>query len=191
VALSVEMVKDLQGTQRIIRPIKIYNKELNEPMNIPIRNRIFFVMLIFSIILLTISASYGYKEEQVYLSDFELYNQASRLVQRGELHEAENLLSQLVNKYPENVTLMFPYAWCLGQQGKYEQSISYFTKMRNQRPFVLENQLFLVSFGEVLYKSGQYSSARQYLLRALQFGGRTPDFSDKAKSLLSDIEIKG
>jgi hypothetical protein len=25
----------------------------------------------------------------------------------------------------------------------------------------------------------------------LQFGGRTPDFSDKAKSLLSDIEIKG
>jgi hypothetical protein len=56
---------------------------------------------------------------------------------------------------------------------------------------VLENQLFLVSFGEVLYKSGQYSSARQYLLRALQFGGGTPDFSDKAKSLLSDIEIKG
>lgn len=157
------------------------------------RNNVFLTLIAVVIIGIIFGSTIGARQEQDYLRDFQDFKQVYAYLERGDMVKASSGLIRLAGKYPDNVPIQYMYAWTLGQKGEYKEAIAHYESVRSLRPFVLENEKFLFSFGEVLYKHGQYSRAKLYLEQAQITPPKPgePDNRAEIGVMLSEIEKKG
>ncbi|MED0676157.1 tetratricopeptide repeat protein [Aneurinibacillus thermoaerophilus] len=153
------------------------------------RNIIVYVFVLLTIVCLSVAIVLGGKQDDKYQADFQTYQTAQQQLQEGKFAEAEKSYQTLLASYPGSYTLLWKYALALAAQQKYKEADQYFLKAQKQRPFLVQNQRYLIQYGEVLYKLGNYKKAKKYLEEGRKLN-KDPQLSAMAEPLLKEIDAK-
>lgn len=127
-----------------------------------VRNYIFLVLSVITILSLFIAKSIANQRNIPLIRDYIVYQQALDLVDQNSFDKAEPLLNDLIKKYPDSHMLLLSYSRCLIQDGKLTEATEYLQKSREINPLLTYNTDYLVQYGTLLFKLGDYSKADQY-----------------------------
>lgn len=142
---------------------------MNLSLNGKIRNYLFIFLLLAVVISLTIDASVGARQDRAFRINFVQYQKALGLVNQHQYAEAEGIFAQLDQSSLASWQVLYSRGVCAMNTGDLASAADYMQKSREARPALLENQEYLVSYGVVLYKLGEYDRATAYLLKSKNY----------------------
>ncbi len=135
-----------------------------------LRTQIFLAFIAVAVLSLAIAGSLGSKQNQVLLEDSRQYRQAEELVKQSKFAEAAPMYQSLIKNHSYYYIFQWRYGLCLAGQQKWSEAITYFDKARQIRPSLASEQVFLIQYAELLYRTGQYERSQRYLQQCLKYG---------------------
>lgn len=150
------------------------------------RNIIFLVFLIITIFSVIFAITAAAEHDRVLLSDYNQYLKASQLINLDRYTEAKSIMDNLVTKYGDSYQILWMYGLCLSAEGKLAEAAEFMSRAREIRPALLTNQSYLVQYGEILYRLGDYSRAERYLITSRKYN-KDPDLNKKSQMILEQI----
>jgi predicted Zn-dependent protease len=153
------------------------------------RNMIVYGLTLLAVVCIPIGVWLGNKQDEQYQADYETYQRAQQYSQEEKFAEARKAYQALLSTHPESYVLLWRYGVSLAAEKKYEEADKYFLKAQKQRPFLVRNQRYLIQYGEVLYRLGNYTKAKKYLEEGRKLN-TDPQLSEMALPLLNDINAK-
>ncbi|GEN35163.1 tetratricopeptide repeat protein [Aneurinibacillus danicus] len=153
------------------------------------RNMIVYGLTLLAVVCIPIGVWLGNKQDEKYRADYETYQRAQQQSKEGKFAEAGKAYQALLSTYPDSYVLLWRYGLSLAAEKKYEEADKYFLKAQKQRPFLVRNQRYLIQYGEVLYRLGNYTKAKKYLEEGRKLN-TDPQLSEMALPLLNDINAK-
>ncbi|MDA8441120.1 MAG: hypothetical protein M0Z55_01975 [Peptococcaceae bacterium] len=151
------------------------------------KENIIFVLCI-SLILVTVSivAVLGGIQDNKFVADKAVYTLSEQFVNANEFGQAAANFSSLLQAYPQSYDLNWDYAYILAGEGKLSEAKQYYTAARLHRPSVVLDPYYLLEYGQLLVKQGQYVAAQQYLNQAVKIGNQ--QVVKQARQLLSTAQ---
>ncbi|MDI3329023.1 MAG: tetratricopeptide repeat protein [Alicyclobacillaceae bacterium] len=147
------------------------------------RNVFFYSVLGLSGIALLAAYNIGLQQDRMFLRDYQAYETARNQMAQGQFAQAEPLLKDVLQRHPDSYAVLWRYAACQKGLGRYEEADRYYTAARNQRPFLLKDQRFLLDYGDLLLQKGDVRRAREYL-QAAKKANQNPELTKRAEELL-------
>jgi len=127
------------------------------------RNGIFILYISISLLILIIVYVMGENQNQKYLQDYNSYQEAVKLVANNQNQQAGTILKELVPRYQDSYQINYYYALYLSNIGDNKTAQHYYSNAAKLDPDLLTNPVFLLYYGENLYKCGRTSQAKTYL----------------------------
>ncbi|MHB1044094.1 MAG: tetratricopeptide repeat protein [Eubacteriales bacterium] len=150
------------------------------------RNGIFLSCLAVTTIIIIVWWALAYKSDKIYLAEYREYVKANQLVNLNRYAEAEPILTDLSERHKDSYLVLWLYGLCLSENNKLTQGEAFMLRAREIRPALLMNQSYLVQYGDVLYRLGDYKRAERYFLESKKYDQDT-ELSKKAGLLLEKI----
>lgn len=120
-----------------------------------------------------------------------LYQQASQLASQGNYEEAGLYINEVLKSKPDSEAVNYLGALIASNQGEVEQAAILFQKTLDINPYKVEDALFMLQFGEILYNVERYEDAKVVLTRCQEAGWMPesyPGYQERVAELLSSIE---
>jgi Tfp pilus assembly protein PilF len=134
-------------------------------------NSVFYCLLLLGIIGISYTHWKGERQNQEFKRHYIEYQQALQFIQQGNGEKALQLLQPLLEKYPDRYNIMRYLGLAYAIKEDFQQASLYYEKAIKQRPFLQEDPIFTLQFGEILYFNGEYAKAKAYLEKSKQLPG--------------------
>lgn len=132
------------------------------------RNLIFFCFIAIIIVSLIVVNNIGSKQDKVFAEDIQRYNYALQLLSENKPSEAQPLLKELFEKYPDNYEVIWGYGIVQSQLRNFEQAHLFYQQAQEKNITLVRDPLFLVQYGELLLNLGEEEKAKVYLEESLK-----------------------
>lgn len=144
------------------------------------------IILIVVITLLFVTSSLGKQQDKNTLADYKNYENAKKLMEKGQGSEVVSILENLRQKYPKDYGIMKNLAIAYGQSGKYNEAIEDLNAALQQRPALIQSGIFCAQYADVLYSMKNYNAALPLYKNALQFNN-FPQITDYLKQRIDQL----
>ncbi|MBD8032574.1 tetratricopeptide repeat protein [Solibacillus merdavium] len=131
------------------------------------------------------------KQDEDFLMDDVLYQQASQLYNDGKYSDAENLINELLLRQPNSEVVNYIGAVTSANLGDFTRSTILFQKALDINPHKVEDPMFMIQFGEVLISAERYEDAKIVLEKCREWGWAPqeyPTYQEHVTELLTQIE---
>lgn len=133
------------------------------------------------------------KQDEQFLNDDLLYQQAGQLLQEGNVADASIVVKELLESQPQSEMVNYLAGMIAAQTEDYKQSAILFQKTLDINPHKVEDAMFMLQFGEILVLAERYDDAKVVLERC-RAGGWAPEefptYQERVTELLTQIENK-
>jgi tetratricopeptide (TPR) repeat protein len=153
------------------------------------RNYIFMAILSLAIIIIIMASVVGGRQDRAYRDNYNRYQQASQLIKEQKYAQAQQILSHLDTDSQASYQVLYMQAFCAEKLGDLTAAAQLMQKARETRPAMLREQKYLVEYGIILYKSGDFEQAQLYLQESLKYS-QDAATSQTARSYLAEIDKK-
>ena len=153
------------------------------------RNYIFIAILGIIIIVLITEFSVAGQQDKAYGDNYQRYQQTIQLIKEKKYTEAQQVIAQLDKSSQESHQVIYFQAICAANTGDYLSAAEYMQKVREVRPAYLADQKYLVQYGVILFRLGEYERAKLYLLESKKYNNNL-DSAKTADDYLMQIETK-
>jgi outer membrane protein assembly factor BamD (BamD/ComL family) len=153
------------------------------------RNFIVYSMVLLGIITAVLNLSLGEKQDKEFENTSRMYEEAKNAMKQSNFEHSSSLFQKLVTKQPDSYILLWNYGISLAAQQKYEEGYKYLVKTRQQHPFVVRDQQYLMQTGQVLYYTGKYTDAKRYIEEGIKLN-TSADLTKKMEIFLDEIKQK-
>ncbi|MEN6460940.1 MAG: tetratricopeptide repeat protein [Syntrophomonas sp.] len=133
------------------------------------RNRLFFAILVLCLMTITIIIAIAKQQNKAYEDNYSRYQQAIQFISQNNYPAARKLLNGLDQNSRECYQVYIARAICAENLGDMTSAAQFIKKARDTRPALLTDQAFLVLYGEILCRSGEFDRAKLYLLESLKY----------------------
>jgi tetratricopeptide (TPR) repeat protein len=132
---------------------------------------VFYCLFVLALIGISYVHWKGESQDQEFKRDYIQYQQAFEFIKQGNGEQALQLLQPLLKKYPNRYNIMRNVGLAYAMKNDFQHASLYYEKAITQRPFLQEDPIFTLQFGEILYFNGEYAKAKAYLEKSKQLPG--------------------
>ena len=130
-------------------------------------------------------------QDEQFANEDNLYAATASLVSEGKYTEATQYISELLHEQPSSESVNYLGAIVYANNGDYKQSSILMQKAMDINPYNVENPMFMLQFGEMLFSSERYEDAKIVLTRCQESGWAPeeyPTYQQRVQELLVHIE---
>ncbi|MGN7479723.1 tetratricopeptide repeat protein [Solibacillus silvestris] len=131
------------------------------------------------------------KQDEEFLTNDTLYQQASQLYTVGNYAEAGGIINELLLRQPNSETVNYLGGLIIANLGDYKQSAILLQKALDINPHKVEDAMFMLQFGEVLFFAERYDDSKMVLERCREWGWipeEYPTYQERITELLTQME---
>ncbi|GLC87893.1 tetratricopeptide repeat protein [Lysinibacillus piscis] len=157
----------------------------------PIRKYILSGVVTFVVIGLIVANVLASKQDEEFLMNETLYNQAIQLQSTGDLPGAKTMISEVLKKQPNSEVANYAAALTMAQTGDMKQAAIHMQKVLDMNPYKVEDARFMMQFGEILVGAERYEDAKIVLLRCQEAQWTledVPNYQEQVAAMLAQIE---
>ncbi|MBB5324196.1 putative Zn-dependent protease [Anoxybacillus tepidamans] len=147
---------------------------------------VFFGLIVFVFAGIGYAYWKGERQDQQFKQDYIQYQQAFEWIKQSNGEQALQLLQPLLKKYPDRYNIMRYVGLAYAMKNDFRRASLYYEKAITQRPFLQEDPIFTLQFGEILYFNGEYAKAKAYLEKSKQLPG-SENYHSRIDELLTLI----
>lgn len=121
-----------------------------------------------------------------------LYQQVAQLYSEGNYSDASNFMNELLLAQPKSEAVNYLGGLVAVNTGEYEQAAILFQKTMDINPHKVEDEMFMLQFGEVLVLAERNEDAKTVLVRCQESAWAPesyPEYQNRVAELLAQIEI--
>ncbi|RTQ93149.1 tetratricopeptide repeat protein [Lysinibacillus telephonicus] len=155
------------------------------------RRYILIGMVAFIVIGLFVANVLAKGQDEQFANEDLLFQQATQLANEGNFEEASVYINELIKKESESEDVNYLGGLISANVGEMKQASILFQKVLDINPYRVEDPMFMLQFGETLYKVERYEDAKTVLMRCQEAGWVPedyPNYQAKVADLLSSIE---
>mgnify|MGYP003554169788 CR=1 FL=1 len=133
------------------------------------------------------------KQDEQFAYEDKLYAHASQLYTDGNYIDAMVTINELLELQPNSQEVNYLGGLTAANAGEYKQSAILLQKTMDINPYKVEDAIFMLQFGEILFLSERYEDAKVVLLECQKQGWEPeeyPNYQQRVTELLAQIEIK-
>lgn len=153
------------------------------------RNIAVYTMTVLAIGVIAVSSIVGSKQNANYKQGAQQFQAAAQKMTKKDYTGAEKELEKVIAKYPNSPLVQWQYGISLAGQKKYREANEWYVKARKQRPFLVQNQKYVLQYGELMIHLQDYKKAERYLQEAQKLN-KDPQLSVQAAALLQELRQK-
>lgn len=156
------------------------------------RRYILVGMVAFIIIGIFTAKILGSKQDEQFMYEDMLYAQASQLYEQGNYVDALAMSNELLELQPRSEAANYLGALIAAQVGEYGQAAILFQKTMDINPYKVEDAMFMLQFGEILFLAERYDDAIAVLGLVEELGWKPeeyPDYQKRVSELIRQIKI--
>lgn len=131
------------------------------------------------------------KQNETFLEEDILYQQVSQLYSEDKFSEATLLGEELLKRQPKSEVVNYLNGLIAANNGEYHQSAILLQKSMDINPYKVEDPMFMLQFGEVLFLAERYEDAKVVLEKCREWGWvpeEYPTYQERVTELLTQIE---
>lgn len=131
------------------------------------------------------------KQDEEFLVDDTLYKQASQLYNDGNYAAAGELINDLLLRQPNSEIVNYLGGLISANKGDYKQSAILLQKTLDINPHKVEDPMFMLQYGEVLFFAERYKDSKIVLEKCREWGWvpeSYPTYQERVTELLTQIE---
>ena len=155
------------------------------------RKYILLGIVAFIIIGFIIAKVLASKQDEEFSIDDVLYQQVSQLYNEGDYPEAGELINDLLTRQPKSEVVNYLGGLITANLGDYKHSSVLLQKTIDINPYKVEDAMFMLQFGEVLFFAERYKDAKIVLGQCRESGWipeSNPNYQERVNELLNQIE---
>ena len=133
----------------------------------------------------------GKKQDEVFASEDILYQQVTQLYSEGNYEQASTFASKLLLEQPKSEVVNYLGAIIAASNNDFTQAAILMQKTMDLNPYKVEDAMFMLQFGEILYFAERYEDAKIVLVRCQESGWapeQYPTYQERVTELLTLIE---
>ncbi|UUV25084.1 MULTISPECIES: M48 family metallopeptidase [Lysinibacillus] len=145
-------------------------------------------LIVVGIIVATVLAN---KQDEEFMMDENLYNNAVQLQSSGDLEGAEVVLSQVLKSHSNSEIANYVTGITMAQSGDMNQAAILMQKVLDINPYKVEDPRFMIQLGEIFVGAERYAEAKIVLKRCQESQWTLEDFpnyQEHVASLLAQVE---
>lgn len=157
------------------------------------RKYILLGMVLFIVIGLISAKVMAKKQDNEFLADDAMYQQASQLYTEGHYAEATEMINILLSRQPKSEVVNYLGGLLTANNGDYTQAAILLQKTLDINPHKVEDPMFMLQFAEVLFFAERYKDAKVVLEKCREWGWAPedyPTYQERVTDLLTQIENK-
>ncbi|EQB94187.1 MULTISPECIES: tetratricopeptide repeat protein [Geobacillus] len=131
----------------------------------------------------------GQQQDEMFRNDYIEYQKAIQAMQQGRVEEALPQLQSLLDKYPDRYNIMRTLGLAYAMKNDFQKAAFYYDRAIQKRPFLQQDPIFTLQFGEILYYNGEYAKAKAYLEQSRRLPG-SEAYHTTIDHLLSEIQYQ-
>lgn len=152
--------------------------------------------ILFGIVLLIVIGIFSAKllankQDTDFAKDDVLYQQATNLASQGNYVEAATFSSELLLRQPNSEAVNYISGMITANTEDFKQAAIFLQKTIDINPHKIEDAMFMIQFGEVLYFAERYDDAKIILEKCREWGWVPedyPTYQERVTELLAQIE---
>ncbi|WP_042470963.1 tetratricopeptide repeat protein [Bacillus ndiopicus] len=157
------------------------------------RRYILLGMVLFIVIGLISAKVMAKKQDNEFLAEDALYQQASQLYGQGSYAEASEVINELLKRKPKSEIVNYLGGLIAANNDDYTQAAILLQKTLDINPHNVEDPMFMLQFAEVLFFTERYEDAKIVLEKCREWGWAPesyPTYQERVTELLTQIENK-
>lgn len=131
------------------------------------------------------------KQDTEFATDDAMYQQVSQLFSEGNYEQAAVLSTELLKRQPKSEVVNYMGGLIVGNTGEYAQAAILLQKTLDINPHKVEDPMFMLQFGEILFFAERYADAKTVLEKCREWGWAPetyPTYQERVTELLTQIE---
>lgn len=131
------------------------------------------------------------KQDEEFVVDDKLYQQASELYNEGKYPAAGELINELLLRQPNSEIVNYLGGLNSANNGDYKKSVVLLQKTLDINPHKVEDPMFMLQFGEALFFAERYGDSKIVLEKCREWGWvpeSYPTYQERVMELLTQIE---
>lgn len=156
-------------------------------------NRKYILLAVVGVIILGIIGAkwMGSKQDEQFVYEDQLYSAAVQYVNEGNTQEASTYLQELLKTQPDAEAVNYLAAIVYANTEDMAAAAVHMQKTLDINPHKVEDAMFMLQFGEILFFSERYDDAKTVLTRCQESGWvleEYPEYQQRVQELLTAIE---
>lgn len=156
------------------------------------KNRKYILLGIITFIILGILMAkvLGNKQDEQFMYEDMLYAQASQMYQEGDYDGALSISNELLKLKPRSEAVNYLGALIAANIGEYKQASILLQKTLDINPYKVDNPVFMLQYGEVLFSAERYIDSKIVLKNIRDRGfepQEVPGYQERVVELLNLI----
>ena len=135
----------------------------------------------------------GKQQDEEFAMDDALYQHVNQLYSEGKYEEAAPYSTELLQRQPDSEDANYLAGLIAANTNEVEQAAILLQKTLELNPHKVEDGVFMLQFGEVLYGAERYADAQTVLVKCRDWGwapAEIPNYQERVAQLLTEIESK-
>lgn len=131
------------------------------------------------------------KQDKEFATDDALYQQITQLYSEGNYEQAAMMSSELLIRQPKSEAVNYVGGLITANIGEYAQAAVLLQKTLDINPHKVEDPMFMLQFGEVLFFADRNDDAKIVLEKCREWGWAPesyPTYQERVTELLTQIE---
>lgn len=157
------------------------------------RRYILVGMVAFIVIGIFTAKILGSKQDEQFMYEDMLYAQANQMYQEGNYIEALSYSNELLELQPKSEAANYLGALIVASAGEYKQAAILLQKTMDINPHRVDDAIFMLQFGELLFMAERYDDSKIVLEKCLEMGWAPeefPTYQERVTELLTQIDNK-
>ncbi|AXM89094.1 tetratricopeptide repeat protein [Anoxybacillus flavithermus] len=150
------------------------------------RQYVFLCVILTIFVCVCYSVWEGSQQQRNFREDYEQYYQAFLFIKQSNGTEALKLLEPIAERYPDRYNIVRFVGLAYALTGDFQKASLYYEKAITLRPFLQEDPVFTLQYGEISYFNGEYQKAQVYLEKCRNTPG-SEEFHIRIDELLNAI----
>lgn len=162
-------------------------------MNLSESNRKSILLTVVGVIIIGIIVAkwMGNKQDEQFVYEEQLYNTVAQYVNEENAQEASTYLQELLKTQSDDEEVNYLAAIVYAKMEDTEAAAVHMQKTLDINPHKVEDAMFMLQFGEILFFAQRYDDAKTVLTRCQESGwvpGEYPEYQQRVQELLTAIE---
>ncbi|MFP3919805.1 hypothetical protein U5N28_18530, partial [Lysinibacillus telephonicus] len=155
------------------------------------RKYILIGMVAFIVLGLIVAKVMAKSQDEQFATEELLFQKATQLSSEGNFKEASVYINELLKTKSDSEDVNYLGALISVNIGEIDQAVILFQKTMDLNPHRVEDPMFMLQFGETLFKVGRYDDAKIVLARCKESAWaprEIPNYQTKVSEILKSIE---
>lgn len=157
------------------------------------RKYILCAMILFIILGLISTKVLAKKQDEDFLKEDFLFQQAGQLYSQGNYEKASEMIEELLLEKGNSESVNYLAGLIAANKGDFTRAAILLQKTMDINPHKVEDSMFMIQFGETLFYAERFDDAKIVLSRCQAVGwipDSYPEYQNRVAELLAQIETK-